>query len=235
MFSWSARFDPASCARRVEFRGKEHLENALRQGRGAILWESNALGCRLLAKKTLYAHGFAVHQVHGPDNLGGLNTDNKNATWVRRVWLKPFFDEREEQFTAGLIDLPHANSLAFTRRMVECLERNEILCVAGDGAFGHKKIKLCFLGHPTPFATGLVSLARLTRTPVLPMFCLRARNDGAVLEIRAPLTIPDGAERTALTRELVEQYATQLEARVRQAPGQYRNWHLLGTDQVKRP
>jgi lauroyl/myristoyl acyltransferase len=155
-------------------------------------------------------------------------SNNSRATWVRRKWVKPFFERRERRFTAGTIQLPHDDSLRFTRRLVDCLTRKEILCAAGDGAIGHKKIVLCFLGQPTAFATGLVSLARLTGAPILPMFCLRSEDGKAILQIEAPLYASKDTDTIVPTRELLAKYAALLEARVRQAPEQYRNWHMLG-------
>jgi len=148
---------------------------------------------------------------------------------VRRTWVKPFFERRERQFTAESIELPHTDSLAFTRTLLGILEVNGIICAAGDGQVASGKIPLCFLGHIMPFATGLVSAAKLTGAPLLPMFCLRSESGTPILRIEAPTYVAEYADRAIVTKKTLEQYAGLLETRIKQFPEQYRNWQLLGT------
>src|SRR5690242_12019433 len=58
MLAWTA---PTSSAGRIA--GREHVDRALADGRGAILWESTGFGRRLRAKQILHAAGYAVHQI----------------------------------------------------------------------------------------------------------------------------------------------------------------------------
>lgn len=228
MLSWSNDIDLMANPTALTLDGITHLEAALEHGKGVILWESNGFGQRLLAKKILFRKGFAVVQVHGPNNLGGFLTGDPRATRVRREWVKPFFDRRERAFTAGQIDLPDSDSMIYTRAMMDCLTGNGILCAAGDGRVGQKQIRIWFLGHQIPFSTGLVSMARLTGAPILPLFCYQ-QSDRLCLEIGAPLDLPADMPREDLQRAVLQQYAAQLETHIREFPEQYRNWHLLAT------
>jgi len=206
--------------------GLEHLRRAHDAGRGAILWESAGFGRRFLAKQALHAVGVAVHQIHGPNNLGGLLADGR--TRVRDALVRRFFDRRERRFVADVIDLPDSDSLAFTRDLLRRLARNAVLCISGDGRGGQRLVPLRFLGRTTLFAPGMVSLARLSGAPLLPAFCLPGNGGGHRLVIEPPIRIERQAEREEQVRDALEQYAALLEARIRRHPELYRNWHLLG-------
>lgn len=225
MLSWSYGAEANLAPARLQVVGLEHLNNALARGKGVVLWDSNGFGRRVLAKKLLFREGFVIHQIHGPNNLGGFLTDNPRATQARREWVKTFFDRREQAFVASQIDLPASDAMEYTRTMMHRLTANGILSAAGDGSAGHKHVAIDFLGYPTLFATGLVSMARLTGAAILSLFCFKP-NDTIRLEIGAPLEIPRDMERDAAQRAVLVQYAARLEALVRAYPEQYRNWHL---------
>ena len=149
MLSWSPSTKEAAAARGAKIHGVEHLHRALKEGKGVILWESNGFGRRLLAKQILRANGFAVHQVHGPNHLGGFLTEDSSATWVRRRMVKRFFTGCEKHFVTEIIDLPGSDSLAFTRILLNLLNRNAALCISGDGRVGQKLIPIDFLAGTT--------------------------------------------------------------------------------------
>jgi lauroyl/myristoyl acyltransferase len=222
--------------RNVVLRGGEHLHQALQRGRGAILWESRGLGRRLHAKAVLRCHGFPIHQVHGPNDLGGFLTHDSAGTWTRRFVVRTFFEKRERLLVSESIRLPSTDSLAFTRVLLSRLQQNGILCASGDGRYGHKLIPLEFLGRSCLFAPGMASLAKLSGAPILPLFCLRERNGAYRLRIEPPLEVRAGLGREREIEDLLRCYAALLEERIRLHPEQYRNWHLLdaGSDLIPR-
>src|SRR5262249_1547659 len=60
---------------RVQVSGMEHLARALERGHGAILWESNGFGKRLLSKQLLRERGVNMIQVHALGHLGGIGAN----------------------------------------------------------------------------------------------------------------------------------------------------------------
>jgi lauroyl/myristoyl acyltransferase len=228
MFFWSLPSTKRAADNGVELRGVEHLHDALRQGRGVILWETNGIGRRLSAKRILSENGFAIHQVHGADALGGFLTDDSSASWVRHRLVKRFFDNCEKQFVTEMISLPKSNSLAFTRILLNRLNQNAVLCVTGDGRVGQKLIPLTFLGRTTLFATGMVTLARISGSSILPMFCIPQRNGTSVVTIEGPIHIESDVDRERALENSLKQYGALLETHIRRDPELYRNWHLLG-------
>lgn len=222
LFDWSL---PPLVHLPVEWHGIEHLQAARRNGRGIILWESNGFGKRLLPKRILHANGCVLTQVHGANNLGGFLTDKHTSSVARRV--KSFFDARERRFTSEIIYLPANDSFAFTRTLLARLRANAILCVTGDGRTGQKFLSVPFLGQRVPLASGMVNLARLARSPILPLFCHSERNGKVCITVEPPLALDRGTDRATATRLALKQYACLLEQRIRAYPEQYRNWHLV--------
>jgi len=217
MLAWTA---PPDGPGRIE--GRDHLDRALADGRGAILWESSGFGRRLRAKQILHAAGYAVHQIHGETHVGGFFSGSEVPTRLREL-LKRFFDDLERRFVAEIIYLPvpSAESLAFTRGLLERLGRNRILCVSAEGRSGQRTVPLRFLGQTIPFSSGMVSLAKVSGAPLLPIFC--AASEPLVIE--APIRVDPAAERDDALRQALGRYTALLEAWVRRQPELYRSWH----------
>jgi lauroyl/myristoyl acyltransferase len=205
-------------------RGLEHLKKALRQGHGVILWESSFFGGRVLAKRILHENGFSVCQVHSEFHIGGFR---HTRTRMSRHVIQPFFENRERPFVRELLPLSRSDSIAFTRELLARLKDNQIICIAGDGAMGHKFIPIEFLGRIEPFSTGMVSLARVSGAPILPLFCLQENGDGATLVIEPAIRTEIDGDRELSLKKALRQYATVLNYYVKKYPKQYRNWHGL--------
>jgi len=228
MVAWvpsAAAKSPTDC---VQIKGIEHLEHALARGKGVILWESNGFGRRVLAKRALHARGFPVIQMHGASHLGVLLADDSPGTWLRTRVLRPYFERRESAFVAEILIIPLVSSMTSSRVYVDRLRANGILCVAGDGLIARKQHALDFLGGTTPFAPGMVKLAQSAGATLLPMFCVPTDGQNAVLEIDPPVVLQGSGDRNERIEHALCQFAAALEARIRQRPDCFRNWHQIG-------
>jgi len=119
-------------------------------------------------------------------------------------------------------------SLVYARELVARLRGNRLVCVAGDGPLGHRRVEIEFLGGWASFATGTISLSRLTGSPLLPLFCLELPSGDVELTVEAPLALEPGRGRDG-ELSVARRYARLLEARILGAPGQYRSWHTVQT------
>jgi lauroyl/myristoyl acyltransferase len=211
----------------VVIQGLGHLQRALENGRGVILWESKAFGQRVLSKHILHNNGFSIHQIYGETHLKGFLGDGRSDTWVREHLIQTEFERFEKPFLAEIIYLPSSDSLVFTRILLDRLKQNAILCVPGDGAWGQKKIPLKFLGHTRLFPTGMVSLAKISGASILPIFCIEEENGKTSLMIEHPIRIETEVGREQVLEKGLSQYVRLLESYIRRYPGQYRNWSFL--------
>lgn len=229
VFSWLPIMEDRALLEEAEIRGIEYLQWALDNKKGIILWESNGLGKRILAKRILHKNGFSIHQVHGAKDLGGFLINESPLTWLTRLLIRPFLNNCEMRFVAKIIYLPSSNSLAFTRTLLNLMEENVIVCISGDGKAGQKLIPLKFLGQTEFFSTGMVNLSKLTGAPILPMFCIEEKGGKTSLIIEHPINVEPGVGKESGLEKSVCQYVGLLEYYIRRHPEQYRNWHLVGT------
>ncbi|MDH3688940.1 MAG: lysophospholipid acyltransferase family protein [Gammaproteobacteria bacterium] len=209
----------------ANMKGMEYLERAVENGKGTILWESR-FGQRSLAKRALREKGFLIHQVHGGEHFGAFYPVSR--TWVADHLIKPLLEKCERQYVSEIIHLPHSDSLAFTRTLLNTMKRNAILCIAGDGKAGHKLIPVNFLGHTEYFSTGMVSLAKISGASILPIFSFVDKQGRSRVIIEDAVHTDENVAREDDLKRSILQYTDLLEAYVRKYPEQYRNWHLLG-------
>jgi lauroyl/myristoyl acyltransferase len=212
----------------IQIQGKEYLVDALSRGRGAIILESSHFGRRNLAKQILHQQGTRVHQVHHEGHIGGLTIGP--PTLVQRRFVKPFLEKHEMGFVAEIIYVPDSDSLIYAKQLVSLVQRNEVICISGDGRKGHKRVKLRFLGDEYCFPTGMMNLAKISSAPLLPMFCIVEPNGGTRLVIERPIEIAMGIEREASLREALAQYLRSLESYIMKYPGMYRYWQFERPD-----
>src|SRR5207244_1175920 len=102
---------------------------------------------------------------------------------------------------------------------------NEIISVTADVANGERLIPLTLLGETKYFATGMVSLARTTGAPLLPLFCLRESGGRLHMIIEPPIPVATTDDREADLEAPLRAYLAVVERHLRRHPDQYRNWH----------
>ncbi|NNK64096.1 MAG: hypothetical protein HKO98_12925 [Gemmatimonadetes bacterium] len=225
MVDWVPGAIEAPLPEDVPVQGIDHLEQALAEGHGAILWESNGFGRRVQGKRVLAARGVHPYQTHGATHLGVLGTSPEPGTWIRRR-LRERYVRRECEFVAAVIEIPLDPSIAGGRAYLRHLRRNRVLCMAGDGQIARRLYPVRLLGRTVQFAPGAVKLSRLSGAPLLPLFWVPEGDGAPALEIGPPLR-PVGEGDEDVVRCL-QGFADALEERVRRWPHAYRNWHMLG-------
>jgi lauroyl/myristoyl acyltransferase len=212
---------------KIPLRGEEHLRSALSLGKGVILLENNQFGSRNLARLVLHARGYAIHQVHAFDHAGsGFDVGRDRSGWGS-VRLRDFCQNCEMEFLAEIIRLPKTSSLAFTRELVDRLKRNCIVCIAGGGQLSQRLITLPLFGIGRTFSTGIVSLARSSGAPMLPLFCIDRGDPDIEVIIEPPLEVGSAPTREASVIEGVRQSVVLLEQYCRKYPEQFYGWSDL--------
>jgi len=214
--------------------GLEHLESALKEGKGAILLESNSFGYRSGAKQVLSRKGHSLIQVHAENHLGGLR-NRAPASSPFRLKIRNVFEAWECQFIDEFVYLPSEPNLAYGRRLRQFLASNRIICSAGDGDWGERHLSLSFLGGIRRFPTGMVSLSRATGAPIIPLIAVREPEGNLKVVLEAPLRIKPESGREEATREGLTEFAAVLERWISSYPGLYRNWQSLAQAQVRSP
>jgi lauroyl/myristoyl acyltransferase len=143
--------------------------------------------------------------------------------------LGPFFDRRELCAVNRIVRVSDDSSLAYLRPVLESLRANAVVCITADGRAGHRFVSHDFLNHSIRFATGGVSLARLSGAALIPMFCYQGDGQGLILALESPVDLAPETSRDESADRATQHFVDLLTTYVERHPTQYRNWHLLAT------
>ncbi len=185
----------------VDVEGWEHLEQALAQGKGAILAGAH-LSSVSLAGQVVGARGVpVVGVVEGvePPELFEFFTSLRTAQGVR---LLP---------TGG----------AAVRELLQALKRNEALGLVTDRDVLNTGIPVTFFGAETTFPDGPASLAVRTGAPVLPAVAVRQPDGRFRAIVEKPLATPRTGHPKEDVRALTQAIAERLEYHIARHPEQW--------------
>ncbi len=194
-------------ARAVSLEGIERLEAALAAGRGAILWETT-FGDRVAWKVALVERGVPLVQLHAPGHPGPLGV-------IGRRFVIPRYARAAGALFCEVVRI-RPGDLSYLRRIARHLRANRVVVSNAFGGLGSRFLRVQAIGAERRIPTGLLTLARDTGAPLLPVLCTR-EDEGRyrlVVEPALPVAEPQRA---------VETYASLLRASVRRRPEQ---WHL---------
>lgn len=179
--------------------GKEHLDEALRAGKGAILITGHIGNWERAAHSTA-AQGYPLTVIVRDANDGDLN----NA--VSRI---------REMHGVGALSRGHA-----ARGILTKLKANEIIAILPDQNSGD--IFVPFFGKPCGTVTGPSSINLKTGAPLIPVFCLRTGPNRFEMRINPPIEAVEGYEPVeGMTRAI----NNALETAIRENPDQWLWFH----------
>lgn len=174
--------------RLVEIRGREHLDAALAEGKGAILCGAH-FGSYYASASPLLASGIPVTIVGHFPAISDLSAPS--TVWF--AWQRGM-----AQHTASYSYRPaiQARQAHAALRIANRLRANEVIAMNIDlpalADVSRRAVSTTFLGRQTEMPSGCVTVAHLTDAPIL-MFFLRRSLDWQhqVLEISPPIAMAD--------------------------------------------
>jgi KDO2-lipid IV(A) lauroyltransferase len=196
--------DGTEVERLVPISGWEHLEEARRAGRGAIIVAAH-LSSVGLAGQVIAARGIpitcVVEQVEPPALLDLLSTLRSGAG-VRIVPLGP----------------------ELIKQLLVVLRRNEVVGLIMDRDIAGTGVSVNFFGAPCKLPGGAALLALRTGASIIPAFAYR----GAGQELRARIECPVEVVRGANLRESVQLTTRRIAERLERMIASYpEQWTLL--------
>ncbi|MDQ1286034.1 MAG: phosphatidylinositol dimannoside acyltransferase [Thermodesulfobacteriota bacterium] len=208
----------------VSVEGLENLDNALAQGRGAIIGHCH-FGAKLLLIIVLGLNKYSINQI-------AYHMPKEELTYIReKVSLKQRL-KIERSFKVNYIYLSKG-----LRRAFSCLDDNEVLMVAIDGkgilteTFSGS-VCVNFLGQNAYFASGVATLSRRKRTPILPAAVFR-KDDGTYrMVISPPIEIDYENEGRAFASDVIEKLIAVFEGDIRRHPDQWEYWEEFGPGEM---
>jgi KDO2-lipid IV(A) lauroyltransferase len=182
----------------VEIRGREHLDAALAEGKGAILCSAH-FGSYNSGFSLLHASGFPLTttgrslstQMPGISSAERRLLEFAYSRRVRRHRQRPGIEFRPGRVQAAV-------------QIAVALRANEVVTFSSDAppleADQARAVDVTFLGRPARLLPGVVTLAQLTGAPVLMVFTHRqADYRHQVLDISPPVPV-DGDTTAAFER-----------------------------------
>lgn len=198
----------------AELRGKEHIEAALAEGRGAILLTGH-LGNWEIAGSRIAAEGFPVNVI------ARAQRDDEITDYIRGT--------REEMgMRVFHRDVAVRNSL-------RALQRNELVGILLDQNAGEEGVFVDFFGHLASTAPGAAAFALKTRAAVLPTFGWRQADNTHIIEISAPVPLTDTGDRESDLLANTARYTKIIEQQIRRHPEQWfwlhKRWKARPSDE----
>ena len=187
----------------VRFEGKEHLDNALKEGKGVIALSAH-LGNFPLMSARLINEGYS---------LSVVIRDPENPKIAK--------DSVSFRDTLGIETIPDEPRLTCVSKCFKALKENRILLLQIDQNAPATEAWVDFFGYLVPTFKGPVLFSKRTGAPILPMFMRRNSNNLHQITIHPPFTlnITGNAEQdiTSNTARLTK----LIEAAIREYPEQW--------------
>jgi KDO2-lipid IV(A) lauroyltransferase len=205
--------------------GREHLDDALTDGRGAILVTAH-LGYSSLIGPILRVHGYPVSQVAAKSNHDRNRA--RRAKWLTTGSRFRRYVYERTRVTAETLGPEDIEADLNVRPIFQALMRNGVVLIAGDGQRSIGFASHTLLGRPYLFATGFARIAMASGAPALPAFAFEGNRTHPVrVEIHPPLHIDPGAS----VAENIAEFASILDEELRRAPHLWHKWasqHVWG-------
>lgn len=153
----------------IEIEGKEHLDKALSEGRGVVLWIADLVFAGDICKIALAGQGYAVSHLSRPehgfsDSRFGLKFLNPiRHKFELRYLRERIIYRRERPNEAG--DL-----------LRQRLQENGIVSIMASGYEGRAMVETDFLNGRLSLAGGAPRLAFKEKCPVIPVFVYSSSN-----------------------------------------------------------
>lgn len=202
----------------VRIEGVERLQEAVAEGRGAILATAH-FGAKQLLQVGLPDLGKPVNQVIYHMDPGELSLIQRRVGQAQRLRI-------EQQFPVRFFP-----ARGFIRGALECLKRGEVLIVAADGSGVASHINksfqpFLFLGQRTLFTLNTVQMARRTGAALIPTFVVRDDWRHRIV-MEAPLVLEGRTD-----QEVLAEYVALLERYVTGYPWLWEFWEEFAEGQL---
>jgi len=194
------RLDRRALGQMVTFRGLEHLERCLEEGKGAVLFTGHFGSWELLGA-ALAAAGYPVHFLVGEQSnklVDGLMNRLRSAQRI------------------GIVT--RSNAL---KKVLRLLARNQFVALLADQDARASGVFVDFLGQPASTFRGPALFALRRGAPVVPGFIIRRGATRHLAIIEEPLWPREDLGEEEAVRELTQRYTSVLEAYIRRHPDHY--------------
>lgn len=205
---------PGSWRPKTEVVGTEHIDRALAQGKGAVLWVAFSTFSDMISKVALHQRGYEAwhlsRHIHG----------HLSSTRFGVRFINPIRISIERRYLADRVVIDPAGPKAAIDRLGELLAQNKLVSIT-VGASARRVTLVPFGPSFLPLAGGAPHVALKGGAPLLPLFTER-RDDGSFLvTIDPPLEPPAEGARSERIEALVFEMGRRLRDHFVRLPAQF--------------
>lgn len=194
----------------IEIRGLQHLDHALQQGQGCILYSGHFRGrWSFIAKLGLLGYRPLLIRQNAPANMSRIY-----------YWFQHRFDDLfSTKFDCRYLWVESPNPFVAIKASAHLRKNGVLITFIDISSYANRVVEVDFLNRKEPFPEGTVVLAQLSRAPLLD-FSIHYSADEAryVGEISLAHTAADNM------LEATQQLATRVESRIVSHPGDWGGW-----------
>ncbi|MBI4949194.1 MAG: lysophospholipid acyltransferase family protein [Deltaproteobacteria bacterium] len=199
----------------VEYRGLEHIERALKKGKGVMLFHAH-FGNEEFLMPAIGHLGLKVSQMasrHPPEERPGLLF--KFPNFARRYAFRMRIGYRE------MLPVNFVYTDKGPRKALEALKKNELLLWAVDGREGEMSMELDFMGRKARYSEGAIRVAMKTGAEVVPVFIVRKEDHTHLLIAEEPMTMDATGDAERDAKVNTQKFISLLDRYVKKYPAQY--------------
>lgn len=202
---------------KIALEGEVHLQDALAQGKGAVLWVAPFVFYSGATKIALHRKGYTVSHLSSP--LHGFSDSSYGIRYLNPIQCKP-----EDRLIKERIVFDRNAPSTAMRRMVRALKAGEIVTIAAATTEGLEAVEAPFFDGILPVAVGAPRLSGLTGAPLLPVFTVREADGTFRIAIDVPITLDPQQSSDERCMTAATAFFRRLEPWVRRYPAQWRGW-----------
>jgi len=222
-FQYLRSYRPGGWTCDIAFEGKEALEVATVEGRGAVLWISHFVFNGIAPKKALAEAGYQVAHLSRPEH--GFSVTRFGIAFLNGIRSKV-----EDRYLLKRITIHRQAEERAVREAHRILKRGDLVSITA-GAWEGRQIASIPLGRGSfPLATGAAALAHSTQAKLIPVFVVRERREGRPLIrviLSKPIAFDSAADRIEALHTCVEEFSRQQFHMIKRYPDQWRGWKYV--------
>ena len=196
--------------------GLKHLREALKHGKGAVLWVKGFCG-QAVFKKALWQEG--VPLIHLSREQHGAPQE----TWLGLQFVAPLYCRVEDRYLTERVVIPLDNSLGYLRCLQERLFDNGCVSIMAEHR-GRGSVTSTFFAVQAEFATGAPSLAWKCGSVLLPVRTVREGFFNYNVVIEEPIRLDRSEPRKDFVKAAVREFTQRLELHIRERPAEWMGW-----------
>ena len=211
-------YSPLGWKPEITLRGAEHLDHALEQGLGVVLWVATFSGSRLVVKMALHQAGYEIHHLSRPGH--GFSSTEFSIQYLNPMWVRV-----ENRYLAERIRVTDETTVQAVKTIRKRLAANKIVSIT-DTHTAKQLLHKPFLNGYRPYATGAAHFAVSTGAALLPVFTIETGYRSFEVIIGESLYPKSDQQDAASTESLITDYSTALGRMVARHPHLWTLWPL---------